>query len=350
MKNELTFQDKYDAIGKQSKLYEGAFITAVKSTGIFCRPSCRARKPKPENVLFFDTAKEAMQHGFRPCKICKPMERMDETPGYIESLLRELHENPFLKIKDDELYERGIEPNQIRRWFKKHHNMTFQAYQRMLRINSAFNDIKRGETITHSSFRNGYNSLSGFNDGYRSVFGGPASESRHKVTINMVRFTTPLGPMFACATDEGICLLEFTDRKMLETEFRDLRRRLDAVILPGENEHLDQVQSELSEYFAGTRRQFTVALHTPGTDFQQSVWKVLREITYGETRTYKQQAIAVGNSKGVRAVASANGENRVAIVIPCHRVIGSNGQLVGYGGGIYRKKWLLDHEARNRRS
>lgn len=346
MKNKLTFQDKYDAIGKQSKLYEGVFITAVKSTGIFCRPSCRARKPMPGNVLFFDTAKEAIQHGFRPCKICKPMEKMDETPGYIKSVMEELHENPFLRIKDIDLQERGIEPNQIRRWFKKHHNITFHTYQRMLRINSAFKDIKRGETITSSAFSNGYNSLSGFNDSYRSIFGGSASESKHKTTINIARFTTPIGPMFACATVEGICLLEFTDRKMLETEFKDLCKRLNAVILPGENDHLGQVQSELSEYFAGTRRQFNVALHTPGTDFQQSVWRALQEIPYGETSTYKQQAIAVGNPSGSRAVASANGSNRVAIIIPCHRVIGSNGQLTGYGGGIYRKKWLLDLEAR----
>ncbi len=115
MKNKLTFQDKYDAIGKQSKLYEGVFITAVKTTGIFCRPSCRARKPRPENVLFFDTAKEAIQHGFRPCKICKPMEKMDETPNYIKSVMEKLHENPFLRIKDTDLQERGVEPNQIRR-------------------------------------------------------------------------------------------------------------------------------------------------------------------------------------------------------------------------------------------
>ena len=217
----------------------------------------------------------------------------------------------------------------------------------MLRINSAFNDIKRGKTITNSAFSNGYSTLSGFNDSYRSIFGGSASESKHKTIINIARFTTPLGPMFACATEQGVCLLEFTDRKMLETEFKDLCKRLNAVILPGENDHLGQVQSELSEYFAGKRRLFTVALHTPGTDFQQSVWKALHEIPYGGTRTYKQLAMALGNPKGVRAVASANGYNRVAIIIPCHRVIGSNGQLTGYGGGVYRKKWLLDLESRS---
>lgn len=347
MKNELTFQDKYDAIGKQSKLFEGVFITAVKSTGIFCRPSCRARKPKPENVVFFDTVREALQHGFRPCKICKPMENMDETPSYIKSIIAGLNESPYLRIRDADLRKKGIDPSQIRRWFKKYHNMTFHAYQRMLRINSAYNEIKKGATITNSAFGNGYRSLSGFNDSYRSVFGGPVSESKGRTIINIVRFTTPLGPMFACATEEGICLLEFTDRKMLETEFKDLRRRLNAVILPGENDHLVRVQSELSEYFEGKRRHFTVALHTPGTDFQRSVWRVLQEIPYGETRSYKQQAIAIGNPSGVRAVASANGQNLVSIIIPCHRVIGSDGHLTGYGGGLFRKKWLLDFESRN---
>jgi len=250
-----------------------------------------------------------------------------------------------LRIKDNDMYERGMEPNQVRRWFKKHHNITFHAYQRMLRINSAFNEIKNGETVTSSAFGNGYSSLSGFNESYRAVFGSSASGSKHKIAINITRFTTPLGPMFACATEQGICLLEFTDRRKLETEFNDLCNRLNAVILPGENEHLDRVQSELSDYFAGERRVFTVALHTPGTDFQQSVWRALQHIPYGETRSYKQLVTALGNPNGVRAVAAANGCNRVAVIIPCHRVIGSNGRLVGYGGGIHRKKWLLDFEA-----
>ncbi len=134
---------------------------------------------------------------------------------------------------------------------------------------------------------------------------------------------------------------------MLETEFKDLCKRLNAVILPGENPHLDQVQSEIHEYFAGNRKHFTVPLHTPGTGFQKSVWKILRDIPYGETRSYKQQAIALGNPKATRAVASANGHNRIGIIIPCHRVIGSDGSLTGYGGGLHRKKWLLDFEKAN---
>ena len=347
MKESLSFQEKYDAYCRSDSLYEGIFITAVKTTGIFCRPSCNARNPKIENVTFFDSTQEAIQSGFRPCKLCRPMEKMDETPEYIQSLINELHENPYLRIKDHDLGERGIEPSQIRRWFKKHHNITFHAYQRMLRINTAYNSIKKGETVTHSAFESGYDSLSGFNESYRSIFGDSATQSNEKSIINVVRFTTPIGPMFACATDQGICLLDFTDRKILETEFQDLCKRLNAVILPGKNPYLDQVQSELSEYFSGDRKTFTVPLHTPGTEFRQSVWKVLQDIPYGETRSYKQQAIAMNNSKAVRAVASANGQNRVSIIIPCHRVIGADGQLVGYGGGLHRKKWLLEFEESN---
>ncbi|MCF6235519.1 MAG: methylated-DNA--[protein]-cysteine S-methyltransferase [Gammaproteobacteria bacterium] len=347
MKKILTFEEKYEVIGRNNALYEGVFITAVKTTGIFCRPSCRARKPKSENVIFYDTAQEAIQNGFRPCKVCKPMEKMDETPDYVKNIIKELHENPYLRIKDYGLKERGIEPSQIRRWFKKNHNITFHSYQRMLRINSAFNSIKKGETVTSSAFDSGYGSLSGFNESYRSIFGDSATYSKGKSIINIVRFTTPIGPMFACASEHGVCLLDFTDRRMLETEFKDLCKKLNAVILPGANSYLEQVQSELLEYFSGKRKKFTVPLHAPGTDFQQAVWKILQDIPYGETRSYKQQAIAMNNPKAIRAVASANGYNRIGIIIPCHRVIGSDGRLVGYGGGLHRKKWLLDFELLN---
>ncbi len=344
----LTFQEKYNVIGTQDPSYEGLFITGVKTTGIFCRPSCRARKPKKENVVFFDSTKSALQHGFRPCKICKPMEKLAETPDNIQSLIGELHENPYHRIKDSDLVNRGYEPNQIRRWFKTHHQMTFHAYQRMLRINAAYQKIESGKSVLDSALESGYDSLSGFNESYRSIFGEPPTSSDKKGLLHITRFTTEIGPMFACASSQGLTLLEFTDRRMLETEFKDLRKRLNAVILPGENPHLDQVKKEIQEYFQGKRRRFSVPLHTPGTEFQQSVWKGLLEIPYGQTRSYKDQAQALGKPSAVRAVASANGHNRIAIIIPCHRVIGSDGRLVGYGGGLHRKKWLLDLEKTNK--
>ena len=344
MATSLSFEEKYDVLIRKDSSYEGLFITAVKSTGIFCRPGCTARTPKRENVTFFKTTQEAIQNGYRPCKICKPMEAAGSTPQFIQKLLDELNQNPFQKIKDYQLRQRGLEPSQVRRWFKKHHHITFHAYQRMLRINNAYQHIKKGKTVTETAFSSGYESLSGFNDSYKNIFKSNATEAKGKTVINITRFTTPIGPMYGGATELGVCLVEFTDRKMLETEFKDLCKRLNAVILPGEIHHLKQLQQEMKEYFEGTRKEFSVALHTPGTAFQQQVWSILKKVPYGETWSYKQQAIKLNNLKGIRAVASANGMNRIAIIIPCHRVIGENGNLTGYGGGLPRKKWLLEHE------
>ena len=343
----LSFKEKYAAIGHQDTQYEGVFITAVKTTGIFCRPSCRARKPKLENVVFYDTAKEAIQQGYRPCKICRPMDRLDETPSYISSLIKELRADVYTRIKDYDLVQRNLNPNKVRNWFKKHHNMTFQAYQRMLRINAAYKQIENSSSITEAAMTSGYNSMSGFNDSYLSIFGAPPSKTKETAIITIRRLTSPIGPLFACASKQGLCLLEFTDRRMLENEFKGLCKRMNAAILPGKNPHLDQVAIELDEYFQGKRDHFDVALHTPGTDFQNSVWTMLQKIPYGETRSYKQQAEALNRPKSVRAVANANGMNRIAIIIPCHRVIGSNGDLTGYGGGLHRKQWLLDLEKQN---
>lgn len=344
MNKQLSFQQKYNAIGTKGASFEGLFITGVKTTGIFCRPSCRARKPKIENVEFFDNTEQALQNGYRPCKLCKPMGKMDETPVYIQTLIKQLHDNPYERLKDQDLKAQGLEPSHIRRWFKKHHNMTFQSYQRMVRINAAFTSIQKGETVTNSAFDSGFESLSGFNDSYKSIFGDSASHCKDKNIINIVRFTSPLGPMFACASSQGVCLMDFTDRDILEDEFQDLCKRLNAVMLPGSNQHLELVQKQLAEYFNGERKSFSVPLHTPSTEFRELVWKGLQEIPYGQTRSYKQQAIALGNPRAVRAVASANGQNRVNILIPCHRVIGADGSLTGYGGGLHRKKWLLDFE------
>lgn len=162
-----------------------------------------------------------------------------------------------------------------------------------------------------------------------------------------MRLETPLGTMFAGVVEQGICLLEFTDRKMLETELKSLAKLLNANIIQGANPHFDILKQQLDEYFEGKRKEFSVPLFTTGTEFQQSVWKELQNIPYGTTRSYRQQAIALKKPEAVRAVANANGMNRIAIIIPCHRVIGNDGNLTGYGGGLWRKKWLLDMEKKN---
>ncbi|WP_322783875.1 bifunctional transcriptional activator/DNA repair enzyme AdaA [Marinomonas pontica] len=248
------------------------------------------------------------------------------------------------KITDQQLREAGIRPIFVRRWFNQHYGMTFQTFQRMFRINHAFQELKTGKTATHTALDSGYDSLSGFGYTFKKLLGHSPTLHLENAVILIDRLTTPIGPMFVCATDEGICLLEFVDRRMLETEFEDLQRRLKAPIMAGENAHITQLKQELEEYFLGSRTEFSVPLHTPGTDFQNGVWQMLGTIPYGETASYQEQATRLNNPKAVRAVARANGMNRVAIVIPCHRVIGKDGSLTGYAGGLERKRWLLDHE------
>jgi O-6-methylguanine DNA methyltransferase len=167
---------------------------------------------------------------------------------------------------------------------------------------------------------------------------------RDHVALAFVR--TPLGPMLAGATAEGICLLEFTDRPMLPTQLATLERRLRRPLEPGRHPLIDLVQNQLDEYFAGTRSTFDLPLLAPGSAFQERTWAELRRIPAGSTTTYEEMASRAGRPGAQRAAGTANGANRLAVVIPCHRVIRKGGGLGGYGGGLWRKAWLLDHERR----
>ena len=335
----------YTALLQRDSTFEGIFVVGVKTTGVFCRPGCRARMPKRENVEFFHSAQEALQHGYRPCKICRPLEYQGAPPAWLRPLLDDVHKSPLVKLKDSHLRERGLDPNRVRYWFKKQHGMTFQGYLRMLRIGRAFGRIRHGERVASTAFESGYQSLSGFADSFKKTAAFAPSRSQSKQLIPTTRILTPLGPMLAGATDEGICLLEFVDRRMLETQISRLGKALKAKIVPGSHPYFDLLSGQLDEYFCGTRREFDIPLVLPGTPFQQKVWAGLQSIPYGSTRSYKGQAEAIGSPQAVRAVAKANGDNRIAILIPCHRVIGANGELVGYGGGLLRKQYLLQLES-----
>lgn len=347
MYNEMTFDKKYSILGTKNRDYDGVFFTAVKTTGIFCRPSCRARIPKKENVVFYSSVHESLENGYRPCKICRPVENIGEIPLFVKEIIEELQQNPQYKVTDEDLKTRGIEPHTIRRWFKANYQMTFHSFQRLLRMNYAFNDIKKGKSITHSAFDNGYESLSGFNESYRTIFGVSASKSIDKSVVNVERFSSPIGSLIACASDRGICFLGFVGQENSEKHFKNIQQDLNAIILPGKNRHLSQLKKELEAYFEGKRKEFSVPLHFIGTAFRKEVWEGLQSIPYGKTVTYKEQAVAMNNPKAIRAIAAANGANKISIVVPCHRVIGSNGKLTGYAGGLPKKKWLLAFEQQN---
>ncbi len=159
--------------------------------------------------------------------------------------------------------------------------------------------------------------------------------------------TTPLGKMITGATDKGICLFDFEYRKMMPTIMKRISSFLQDDFSEGEHPHIEQLQQQANEYFQGSRHRFDLPLQLTGTEFQQKVWEALHTIPYGSTRSYMQQTKVLGDEKAIRAVARANGENCLAIVVPCHRVVGSDGSLTGYAGGLKAKKWLLEHEAKH---
>ena len=162
--------------------------------------------------------------------------------------------------------------------------------------------------------------------------------------LQVTKVPTPIGEMLACAGLDGLYLLEFSDRPTLQRQLAAVQTQCGATIQPGENAHLRQIAEQLADYFAARRQCFSVPLRLSGTAFQCAVWRGLQAIPYGQTRSYKQQAAALGRPKAVRALANANGQNRMAIVIPCHRVIGADGSLTGYAGGLARKQFLLELE------
>lgn len=324
--------------------YDGVFFTAVKTTGIFCRPSCSARKPRRQNVEFFSTARDALFAGYRACLRCRPLEPAGQVPGWLRSLLDQVEKDPLARWTDADLRHRGVDPSRVRRWFNKHHGMTFHAYQRARRLGRALGQLSHGVDMLDVAYEHGYESLSGFRDAFEQLFGGAPGRVRGRERVVVNRLLTPLGPMLAGATEAGLCLLEFADRRMLQTQVNTLVRRLQCAVTPGSNEHLHKTAVQLREYFAGTRQRFDVPLVMPGTEFQQAAWEQLLRIPYGATVSYQQQAKSIGRQAAVRAVGRANGENRIAILVPCHRVVGKDGRLHGYGGGLWRKRLLLELE------
>lgn len=343
--------EMYRAVERRDPSFEGIFFTAVRTTGVFCRPGCPARTPARQNVEFYPTAREAIFAGYRPCLRCRPLEPSGAAPEWLRPLLEEIERAPLSRIRDTELRSRGLEPERVRRWFQRQYGMTFQAYQRGSRLSGALSQLRAGAGVTDAAYDAGYESLAGFEEAFSRLLGTAPSRSASAAgMLHVRRLLTPLGPMIAAATDAGLALLEFSDRRMLERQLQRVARKFRGSLTPRPTPALEQTEEELSSYFAGERREFTLPLDLAGSAFQRSVWDALRTIPYGETRSYAEQARAIGNPAAIRAVARSNGVNPVSIVVPCHRVIGSDGSLTGYGGGLWRKRYLLDLEQGRRQA
>jgi AraC family transcriptional regulator, regulatory protein of adaptative response / methylated-DNA-[protein]-cysteine methyltransferase len=338
----------YSAMSRRDATFDGVFFMAVRTTGIFCRPACPARTPQRTNVEFFRTAAEALYAGYRACRRCRPLEPAGSAPEWLKPLLTELEQDTDKRgprrWSDGELRERGLEPTRVRRWFRQHHGMTFHAYLRARRVGSALATLREGESVARTAYEHGFESLSAFYDAFRRLLDTTPGRAAAARPLHFTRIITPLGPMLGAAHDEALVLLEFTDRRMLETQLKRLGRKVEGTPVPASNAILDRTQREMDSYFAGELRDFTMPLAPAGTPFQHEAWRVLRGIPYGTTRSYGEQAVLIGRPTASRAVARANGDNPIAIIVPCHRVVGANGKLTGYGGGLWRKQRLLDLE------
>lgn len=338
----------YRALTDRDASFDGAFVAAIRTTGVFCRPGCGARKPNRENVEFFPTPGDALRAGYRPCRRCQPMDPAHQPPAWVTAALDLADRSLDRRISAGDLRDRGIEPSRVSRYFKSHFGMTFPAYHRARRMGLALQNVRAGAPILLEAVGRGFESESGFRDAFVRLFGvAPTKLPVAGASVLHARWLpTPLGPMLAVASDRGVCMLEFIDRRALVSQIATLRRRAEGPVVPGNHAVLDRLADELRRYFDASLREFSIPIDAPGTPFQRRVWAELCRIPCGETRSYTQVARGIGRAAGVRAVARANGDNRIAILIPCHRVIGADGSPTGYGGGLWRKRWLLDHERR----
>ena len=335
----------YQALLDKNPEYEGIFYVGVKTTGVFCRPTCPARKPKFEHCEFYKTAQEALLASFRPCKRCRPLSHPNQVSDLVRTLIDAVEANPEKRWKDYDFEQLSVDASTARRQFKKRFGMTFVEYARARRMGLAMKQIRSGETVTEAQLNAGYESSSGFRDAFAKIMGAAPTRAHQQLNILKAAWLdTPLGPMIAIANEDALYLLEFVDRRGLEREVERLRSRTKSAIVPGTTNPIQLIETELAAYFEGTLQQFETPLLLLGSPFQKQVWNELKKIPPGETRSYLEIARAVGRPTAFRAVALANGANQLAIIIPCHRVINANGELGGYGGGVTRKQWLLDLE------
>ena len=329
------------AFMRRDRSWDGRVIGAVKTTGIYCKPSCPARRPRREHVEFFATADEARAAGYRSCLRCKPDEvgRDREAITKAVRLIERAEEPPSLAELAAAV---GYAPHHFQRLFKRGLGVSPAEYARALRSRRAQSALKANGRVTDAIYDAGYSAPSGFYSDAKERMGMTPSAWRDGGRGETIRFAivdSALGPMLVAATSKGICRLTFDDSV-------DSLRRLfpNASIVEDDGSMSEWVEGAL----AAVERPAAapeLPLDVAGTAFQEAVWRELRKIPPGETRSYAQIAAAIGAPKAVRAVGSANGDNHVAVLIPCHRVVRSDGSLGGYAGGLERKRKLLEAEA-----
>ena len=342
----IAAEEAWAAFERRDRGWDGRVIGAVTTTGIYCKPSCPARRPKRDHVRFFADTDAARAAGFRACLRCKPDEVARDRAAVAKAvtLIEQAEEAPSLAALAASV---GYAPHHFQRLFTRDLGISPAAYARALRARRATRELERNERVTDAIYDAGYSAPSGFYADAKERLGMTPSAWRdggRGHTIRWANFDSPLGPMLIAATDKGICRLTFD-------EGEEALRRIfpNAAIVRDDGSMASLVEGAL----AAVERPAAapeLPLDVAGTAFQEAVWRELRRIPPGETRSYAQIAAAVGKPGAVRAAGSANGSNHVAVLIPCHRVIRSDGSLGGYAGGIERKRRLLDAEGHKERA
>lgn len=344
METEICWQ----AVQTNDARFDGAFVLGVKTTGIYCKPSCRARLPKRENVDFYPSPRDAERFGFRACKRCKPQTATSADPS-VEKVLRAcaiIDSNDVVTL--DQLSAGvGLSTFHLQRSFKEIIGVSPKKYAEAKRMERFKNELREGSDVTTAMYDAGFGSSSRLYEKASEGLGmTPATYKKGGagMKINYVITDSELGKLLVARTKRGICSVTFGDdevsmRVALENEFPNAEISLDS-------EGLKNAVDAITKYIAGKNRRLILPLDLQATAFQLQVWDFLRQIPYGETRSYMEVAEALGDKKKVRAVAQACAKNRVAMVIPCHRVVASNGKLSGYRWGVERKRKLLEKEGK----
>ncbi len=334
----------YQALIARDARYDGQAYVCVATTGVFCRLTCPARKPNSKNCRFVGTIGECIETGFRPCKRCHPMQAAAAEDPMIAALLLALDERPEMRWTEQHVDRMGYDLSTVRRAFKRQFGMTFLELARQRRLRESFEVLAGGGKVIEAQFEAGFDSPSAFRSAFASLLGCSPGDLRPGGDLQADWISTPLGDLVAISSGTHLHLLEFVDRKALPRELTKLAAPGNLRLGLGRTGPTEQAEAELAAFFAGKSARFETPLAPPGSPFTKSVWHALRQIPAGETRSYSQIAREIGKPSASRAVARANGANQIALMIPCHRVIGADGSLTGYGGGLWRKQRLLEIE------
>jgi len=345
-KDNLSKEDKWRIVMARDGSYDGVFVFAVRSTGIYCKPSCPARRPDLEQVVFFSNATDAEQSGFRPCKRCQPRET-ESFPqiDFVKRVCRYIEANIEDKLTLSTLSAHvGISPYHLQRTFKRVMGISPRRYIEAQRLTRFKLMLRKGESVTKALYDAGFTSRSRLYEGVPEKLGmtpGTYRRGGKGMHINYTIADCPLGRLLVAATEKGVCAVYLGDSDSVEDE---LYKEYPAAEISLDDINLRKWVTPFLDYFNGQPLDLSMPLDVQATVFRWKVWKEIRSIPYGSTSTYGEIARALGTPRAARAVANACAANPVSLVIPCHRVVRENGELGGYRWGIKRKQDLLSHE------